>query len=77
MALDVRVVDVNLDLARGAPAHQRPVGDRRAVQIERAPPRKVVGRDPAVVLTDERHGRGRFVLVQLVADALADRVDQL
>jgi hypothetical protein len=51
--LDVRRVDVDLQLARVADAREVPVSNRRAVEVEVAPLVQVVGSDVGVVRADE------------------------
>ena len=51
--LDVRRVDVHLDLAGPADAREVPVGERGAVEVDVAPVVQVVGRDVGVVRADE------------------------
>jgi hypothetical protein len=48
------------------------VGERRAVEVELSALGQVVRRDPAVVLADELLRLGCLVLVQVLAEPLAD-----
>ena len=75
--LEVRVVDPHLRLARLPVLGQVPVRDRGAVQVERVAVREVLGRDPLVVLADERLARRDLAGGQALPHAFADRVDQL
>ncbi len=75
--LEVRVVDAHLGLARSPLLGEVPVRDRRPVQVERVAIRQILGRDPLVVLADERLARRHLVRGQPFPHAFADRVDQL
>ena len=57
--LEVGVVDADLRLAGRALLGELPVGDRRAVEVERAAIGEILGGDPAVVLAHEGLAAGR------------------
>jgi hypothetical protein len=77
VALGFRVVDPDLRFAGGTLAGELPVSDRRAVKILATALRKVVGRHPVVVVADERFAGSRAPVRERLANAGADRVDQL
>src|SRR5438067_13687896 len=74
---EVGVVDLHLG-RRGPPrVGQVPVGQRRAIQIERTAISEVLGGHPVVVLAHERLAARRLLPGQALAHARADVVDQL
>ena len=74
--LDVRRVDVHLDLARPPDAGQLPVRQRGSVEVEIAPADQVGGRDVLVVRPDEPLETLRVGAVGALADARDHRVEQ-
>src|SRR4029079_16733134 len=66
----------DLRRARLARAGEIEVGEGRPVEVQVAPLGDVLGRDPAVVLTDEGFGPVCVVLAQLLPQSRADRVDK-
>ena len=69
MLLDVRVVDVHLQLAQAAEAGKPPVGHRSAVDVEVVAAEEVVRRRVRVVRADEALDVGCLVAVEPFADA--------
>ena len=74
--LDVRVVDVHLQLARAAEAGEPPVGHRSAVDVEVVAAEEVVRRRVRVVRADEALDVGRLVAVEPFADARDRALEQ-
>ncbi len=77
VALQIRVVDVDLRLARQAVLGRPPVGDDGAAQVERVAVGEILGRDPVVVLADELGVGGLRLARQARRDAGAQSIDQL
>jgi hypothetical protein len=74
--LEVRVVDADVRRAGLALAGEAPVGERGAIEVERVELGEVLGRHPAVVLPNELLDLPRLALVEPLADACADGLDQ-
>ncbi len=77
MVLERRVVDLDLDLARGAALHLGVVLERRPVEVELIALGEVLGGDPLVVLADERFAGPSLVIGQSFPDPGTDGVDEL
>jgi hypothetical protein len=75
--LELWVVDAHLRGARVAMAGERRERERRAVEVQRVQLDEVLERHPSVVLPDELLGPRRLLLAQPLADARADRLDQI